>query len=147
MIYTRTPGTSFGTTIIFKTFCPLGGCPVSPTIDYYVTLTDSYGDGWNGNVLAFKQTDQTGFINIQTFTLASGRTIGPLIYTFKKLINVQIIVNIMGSWSEEIGFIVRTFDGAIVFQRNPGMYFYANNILGTFCPGCLNLSPINIITS
>ncbi len=99
MIYTRTPGTSFGTTIIFKTFCPLGGCPVSPTIDYYVTLTDSYGDGWNGNVLAFRQND-TGTVTLQTFTLSSGRTIGPLTYTFKKLITVQIIVNVMGTWSQ-----------------------------------------------
>lgn len=55
VIYTRAAGTSFTGSIVFKTFCPSNNCTISPTVDYYLTMSDSFGDGWNGNILSFKQ--------------------------------------------------------------------------------------------
>lgn len=50
-----------------------------------------------------------------------------------------------GLWTEEIGFIVRNRQGYVVMQRVPGQSFEANTILGSFCPECINLSPVKIV--
>jgi hypothetical protein len=44
----------------------------------------------------------------------------------------------MGTFTEEIGFDIRSSDGRLVFQRSPGTRFFANNLLGTICPDCIN---------
>lgn len=52
VIYTRTPA-SYSSTFIFTVFCPY--CAVSTSANIYISLTDSYGDGWNGNQIAVKR--------------------------------------------------------------------------------------------
>lgn len=66
--------------IIFTTFCPLGDCPVIPTVKYYAFLNDTRANGWNGNFLAFKQQ---GFI-MATFNLPYGSSAGPIEFTLRK---------------------------------------------------------------
>lgn len=77
---------------------------------YYVSLTDSRGDGWSRIELAFRQSDRTN-----TFTLPSGYEARPLPYTFKRLVNVTIVVYVYDVRSEEVGFVVRNANGAVVF--------------------------------
>ena len=55
IIYQRSNGIAFGIGTIFRTFCPIGGCQISPFFTISVTMTDSWGDGWNGNILGIKQ--------------------------------------------------------------------------------------------
>lgn len=140
IIHQRFKGVDFPPGIIFSTFCPVGDCPSIPSVSYYVTLNDTYGDGWNGNTLAFKQDG----IVIGTFNMKSGYTAGPYEFVFKKLSQVNITVYILGTWTREIGFVVRNAAGAVVFERYSGTPFYADTILGSFCPDCLNLSPVKI---
>lgn len=35
----------------------------------------------------------------------------------------------------------------MVASRQPGTKFYANNILATFCPDCINLAPVSIVSN
>ena len=137
----RSSGYTFTSTILFGKFCPVGGCPVAPTVTYKVYTTDSWGDGWEGTVLAFQQNGVT----ISTFTLSAGSSGGPADYTFEKSATVTIKVSVLGYYTNEVGFTIRNAAGAVVFQRNPGTSFYAGNILGTFCPECVNLSPVSIL--
>jgi hypothetical protein len=77
--------------------------------------------------------------------LISGRQGGPTNFTFTKGVNVDIIVSKLGTWTQECGYILRAASGAIVVQRNPGNFFYANTILNSFNPGSINLSPVRIL--
>lgn len=66
-------------------------------------MTDSYGDGWNGNVLAFNQ----GTV-IKTFGKemagSTMRSYGPIVMTFERYKNVSVTVNTLGQYTEEVGF-------------------------------------------
>jgi hypothetical protein len=138
IVYQRNPGSTFATNTIFTTFCPGNGCPSdSTTITYYLTMTDTYGDGWGGNILGFRQNGV-----IQNFTMQSGRTSGPKPFQFQKYVNVDIVVSRIASYTTEVGFEVRASNGLLVFSRKPGSKFAANSILGNFCPECVNLSPV-----
>lgn len=57
IIYSRVPGQPFFRETIFKIFCPSTACNISSTVDYYLTMIDSWGDGWNGNILVFNQNN------------------------------------------------------------------------------------------
>ena len=58
-------------------------------------MTDDWGDGWEGTVLAFKQ----GGAVVSTFTLPSGSEDGPTDYTFKTLSTVSITVYVLGYYT------------------------------------------------
>lgn len=89
VIYTRSPGTTFGALNIFTSFCPLGGCPPS-NATLLVSMTDTSGDGWNGNILGFKQggafTSKFG----ETFT--GGYAQGPLIFNILGSVETDLSV-------------------------------------------------------
>lgn len=93
---------------------------------YKVYTTDGWGDGWEGTVLGFKQD---GAI-VSTFTLNNGFEGGPTDYSFNTLSKVIITVYVLGSNTNEVGFVIRNAAGAIVFQRNQGNWFYAGMNLG-----------------
>lgn len=72
-IYQRNAGKIFTADTIFETFCPGNGCPSdSTTVTYYLIMTDTIGDGWNGNILGFRQNGL-----IQNFTMNNGRSSSP----------------------------------------------------------------------
>lgn len=87
-IHLRTSGNTFDISTIFATFCPLGVCPTTSTL--IVTMTDSYGDGWNGNVLGIRQNGSV----IGTFGagFTSGSSSGPLLITVAADLLAQIFV-------------------------------------------------------
>lgn len=95
VVYNRPSGTSFVGTFVLKTFC-LGTCPISTTLDLYVTMTDTWGDTWNGNVLAFKQGT-----TLQEFSLTidNMKSYGPIKLTISRMDKVDIVVSQMGSWT------------------------------------------------
>lgn len=55
MVFTRCSGSSFSSSTIFHTWCPGSQCEPIEMYDVMITMTDSWGDGWNGNILGFKQ--------------------------------------------------------------------------------------------
>ena len=75
--------------------------PPTPTpassVNLTITMSDSWGDGWNGNILGFRQngaivaTFGTGF--------SSGRSFGPVAVTIPGNVLTQIIVVQYGSWT------------------------------------------------
>lgn len=74
IIYQRASGTAFTLSTVFSTFCPIGGC--LNRLNISITMTDAYGDGWNGNVLAIKQSGAVVGTFGSAFT--SGSTSGPV---------------------------------------------------------------------
>ena len=95
VIYNRSSGTSYTGVFILKTFC-LNVCPVLASMDVYVTMTDVWGDTWNGVVLAFRQGS-----TLQNFSLTTDgiKTYGPIKMTISRLNKVDLIVSQMGTWT------------------------------------------------
>ncbi len=94
-MYTRTPA-SFASNYIFKTFCPY--CSVSTTADIYLTLTDSYGDGWEGNQLAVQQ-DTSLYVFGKDF-LSGHEYNKTLVITLKTGTYVQIVPYVYKLYTE-----------------------------------------------
>ena len=65
-------------------------------------------------------------------------------YALPRRANISIGVYVLGNYTNEIGFTLVNSDGYTVFQRTAGNKFFVNSLLGTFCPECLNLSPVSI---
>lgn len=108
---------------------------------YYLTLTDTQSNTWNGSVLAFRQN---GVYQTFGFTTAIASS-DPMSFIFDKYTTVDVIVSTIGVATDEVGFDIRNSAGTIIFQRSPGTVFFANTLLGSFCPECLNLSPVSIV--
>lgn len=78
IIYQLVNGSRFEKTKIFKAFCLSGMCQSeSSYINLEVILTDSFGDGWNGNILEIKQN---GVVNYLGGTFTSGYSLTDAIY-------------------------------------------------------------------
>ena len=140
VIYQRSNGTTFDSAKIFSIFCPTSGC--SNMLSLTITLVDSYGDGWNSNVLAIKQNNSI----IGTFGegFLTGSSSGPFFINVLGDLNAQVIVSQLGTKSDEVGFTVTAPNGTIVHQRTTGTVFNASSIFSTFCPigGCPDLSSL-----
>lgn len=136
IVYQRNSGTAFDESTALTTFCLLGDCP--PTIDLIVTLTDSFGDGWNGNVFGFRQNKTIVRKFGKAFT--AGSSDGPLYITIFKNLKAQIVVTTLGTKTEEVGFVIKHPNGTILYQRNRGTAFTATSYFTIFCPdsGCPN---------
>lgn len=68
------------------------------------TLSDSFGDGWNGNVLALKQ-DNLFYTFGQQFV--AGNFFGTVLFSLSGDSEVSILVYILGSKTYEVGFTLR----------------------------------------
>ena len=84
-IYQRNKGTIFSAGMIFKIVCLAGGCPATNYFTLTANMTDSYGDGWNSNILGIRQNGTiVGYFGNQ---FISGFSNGPLeIYVLGDLI-------------------------------------------------------------
>ena len=95
IIYDRRPGEPFATNIIFTTFCPTLNCVAKQTADYYLTLMDEWGDGWDGTTLGFRPAG-----SIANFTLdTKGRVFGPIKVTFPRFTKVSVHAIVMGQFT------------------------------------------------
>jgi hypothetical protein len=115
---------------------------VAPNVTYYLTTSDSYGDGWEGTILAFKQNGTV----LDTFTLANGSLNSSIPYSFPKLQTITITVYTLGNYTNEIGFYLRNSAGSTIFQWSSGTKCFVNTLFGSFCPECANLNPVSILT-
>jgi hypothetical protein len=68
ILYERKPGVSFSSTIVFAYLCPNKNCPSIDKTYYYLTMGDTYGDGWEGTVLSLKLNGTV----LYTFTMGRG---------------------------------------------------------------------------
>jgi hypothetical protein len=89
IIFQKSCGTKFTPLAIFSTFCPVALCP--PAMDFIVTLTDTFGDGWNGNIFGFRQN----FSTLATFgdSFVYGKTFPPFYITVLKGSNIKVVLN------------------------------------------------------
>ena len=55
MLCQRLPGQKFLSTTLLGVFCPSNNCEVISYVNYYVTVTDSWGDGWGATSFEFFQ--------------------------------------------------------------------------------------------
>lgn len=95
-----------------------------------ITMTDSYGDGWNGNVLTIKQgTKDYNFGG----SFKSGKTSGPLSITINGNMEASIQVYTLGTKTQEIGFTVKFPNGTVLFTQSPGVAFQSNKLFKVFC--------------
>lgn len=146
IIYQRTSGAAFPQSIIFSTFCPVSGC-ASPSPSYLtltISMTDSFRDGWNSNVLGIRQNDTIVGLFGNTFT--AGSSSGPVSVIVQGNLATQIVVVTLGTKTNEVGFTVKAPNGTLIHQRVSGATFLATTRFSTFCPigGCENLLTLTI---
>ena len=136
-IHQRASGNNFTTGTSFVTFCLIAVCPAPTNLKLTITMSDSYGDGWNGNVLGIRQNNSI----VGTFgsTFVSGYSTSPVDIVVQGNLRTQIIVNTLGSYTSEVGFVVKAPNGTIIYSRTSGSYFSSATIFSTFCPlgGCI----------
>jgi hypothetical protein len=144
ILFNKIAGATFTSATVFGSICPTFGCVTPTIIDFYITLT-STGAGWYGNTLSFRQNGSIVATVGANFT--SGKTFGPFIISFQPALNVDIVVEVLGNYTDKVGFAIRTAHGYIVFQRVAGTAFYSNSLLGSFVPSALNYVPEDITTT
>ncbi|MCO4749892.1 MAG: fibronectin type III domain-containing protein, partial [Flavobacteriales bacterium] len=91
-------------------------CAATDQCQYMVYMTDSYGDGWNGNQLVFTQS------GVAVGTLGAGFTTGSAAtdsISLCDLASATVTLN-LGSWSGEIGFDVVGPYGDTVLTHTSG---------------------------
>lgn len=95
-----------------------------------IDMTDSYGDGWNGNMFGLKQN---GAI-VATFgsSFISGYSQSAVVYISNST-EISVVLTSKGSWQMEVGFVIRN-DTTELARRNPDLPFKSTDIFGTFCP-------------
>lgn len=107
-------------------------------------MTDTKGDGWNGNILAIKQND----VILGTFggAFTTGTTTDPVYIRVQIDLAVQAIVSSLGTATNEVLFVVRALNGTLFYQRTSGALFTAVDIFFTMCPNanCLNTLKLTI---
>ena len=118
----------------FGSFLPVcTACPPANQCAFTVNMTDSYGDGWNGNTVSFVQNGYT------VGTVGGGFTTGSS-YTETVMlcdgVPVTVQVGTLGSWTDEVGFTVVNPDGITALTRASGTTFTASTVFGTFTAAC-----------
>ena len=143
-IYTRSNGSTFASTTTFSTFCPLGGCPSTSSYIITITMTDSVGDGWNGNILSIMQNDT--FVQSFGETFTYGMLTEPVYVLVQGNRFAQIYVNQLGSGTPEVGFVVKSPSGTTLCQKSVGTAFYSSTLFPRFCVagGCPTPATLNL---
>ena len=77
-----------------------------------------------------------------SFGLPKGSSSDPTSFNFTKGAKIDVVVYILGSYPEQISFILRTYTGATVATMSPGTKFTADSNILTFCVECINYDPV-----
>lgn len=109
-------------------------CALADQCAFIIDMNDSYGDGWNGNILALQQNGITVGTFGQGFT--TGSTFGPDTIMLCANVPTTIVVATLGSWTEEVGFTITDPNGMMVIDHQPGTSFTAATVFGNFIPSC-----------
>lgn len=98
LIYTRKCKAGvFEPSIIFTSWCPGTSCITPNTTSMFVTLLDSWGDGWSGNTIALKQNGTVVGSFGENFT--TGHQYGPVEIVVRRGVDMQVVVGVFGSWT------------------------------------------------
>lgn len=97
-----------------------------------ITMTDSFGDGWNGNVIGIRQNNTI----VATFggSFTSGSAAGPILIQIYGRTETRIVVSQLGSKPEEVGFTITAPNGTIIYRQLATTSFNTSTIFSTFCP-------------
>lgn len=101
-----------------------------------ITMSDSFGDGWEGSILGIKQNGLIAGTFGSAFTY--GRSSGPVYLSVIGNVWAQIVVTQLGIFTREVGFVISAPNGTTIHQRTNGVTFGSGTIFATFCPvgGC-----------
>lgn len=99
-----------------------------------VSMSDSFGDGWNGYVMGVRQ--QNSIITVFGEEFKSGSEQGPIDIEIKSGVETEIVVAVVGKNSHEIGFKILNSEGKEICSRKPGSQFQDSIIFCSFCPSC-----------
>ena len=115
-------------------------CAATSQCQYMVYMTDSYGDGWNGNKLVFSQAGNP------VGTLGAGFTTGAAFTDSIALcdLTTATVTLDLGSWSGEIGFDVVGPYGDTLLSHTAGTTLTSGYSFGSFLAYC---SSCAIVTS
>ena len=81
-------------------------------------MSDSYGDGWNGNQIGV--VDNHVYLCKFGSTFTSGYNAGPISCTVPRNKTLRVQPAVIGSWRSEIGFVVTNAQGSELVRRNSG---------------------------
>ncbi|MBP6871540.1 MAG: hypothetical protein KBC43_06010 [Bacteroidales bacterium] len=123
-VSTWTPGIPFQTLL----------CEIADQCTYTVLEEDSYGDGWNGTVLGFRQNG----VIVATFGegFVDGFSFGPEDAGLCDAMTTEIVVVVLGSYTTEVGFSVFDPFNEEIFTWEPGTAFDETTIFHTFTSDC-----------
>lgn len=127
--------TSSYNSITFSTPCADSTCNMT------VEMTDSYGDGWNGNSIEFYQAN--GLIG--SATLASGNS-GTETVSVCSSAPVEIRFH-LGSYADEMGGTVSDGGGLVVYNIENMSTHSTGDLLATVlspCPSCMPVSGLRV---
>jgi len=115
-------------------------CNPSQQCNYTFRMTDSFGDGWNGNTMAIIQNGITVATIGGTFTTGNGPidiTV-PLCSTFP----FSLYWNTGGSFATEVGVQIIDANNTSIFTHNPGIDLSGTTLFtdSVFCPSCPSAS-------
>ena len=113
-------------------------CPIEQTCNYVFNVTDSWGDGWNGNTMTVSQNGVT----MGTLALPSGT--GPVAITVPLCDGqpFQLFWNSGGSFPEEVGVSITNNFAQVLYTKASGTgsqnsVLYTNAALDCDTPACL----------
>ena len=114
-------------------------CPLVSQCDYTITMTDSYGDGWNGCVIGIEQKNAAGqWVSVGSYgsNFTSGSSDTALVGICPND-SVRVVCFQPGSYSSEVGFVVYASNGDTLATELSGGNFYAGDVFGTGISQCL----------
>jgi len=118
-------------------------CDTSSACTYTVYMHDTYGDGWNGNLIAVHQSG----VGVATFTMptASGTAYkeDTAYISLCDMDTATVILEILGNFTSEVGFEIVSPMGDTLLTRNSGSSFFAGHNFGSFFAECPNACAIN----
>ena len=108
-------------------------CPLSNQCQYTVYLGDTYGDGWNGNVVTFTQSG-----NVNASVTLPGGALDTAYVGLCSWDSVSVDLGTLGSWSYEVSFHVVSAAGDTVVSHigSSGNNLTLGQNFGSFLPDC-----------
>jgi len=109
-------------------------CEASAQCNYQLQMTNVTPSGWNGTVIGFRQNG----VVVATATLSSGSN-GNLSIPLCENLSTEVFVQHIGSYSDEIGFVLYNAAGNIEHTLTSGNALTLNSVLDSFtssCPDC-----------
>ena len=107
-------------------------CGNNDKCTFTVIMTDSYGDGWNGAIVGFRQG------GILAASLTGPVSTGPDTAYVSLCHNYSVDIEAIaaGSYPSEVGFVVKDPWGTVIYQRTPAT-FATGYIFHTFTANCI----------